>query len=69
VSSGMTRGRRAWAAAGERCRAHRGVDATMRKEREGERRLVGGPAHGRGPILQRNEESGREGDRWARPQI
>jgi hypothetical protein len=32
----------------------------MGKEREGERRLAGGPAHGIGPIHQRNVERGRE---------
>jgi hypothetical protein len=29
-------------------------------EREGERKLAGGPAHGMGPIRQRNEERRRE---------
>jgi hypothetical protein len=41
----------------------------MGKEREGERRLVGGPACGMGPICHWNEESGRETSRSARPQI
>jgi hypothetical protein len=41
----------------------------MGKEREEERRLAGGMAHGMGPICQWNEESGREAGKWARPQV
>jgi hypothetical protein len=41
----------------------------MRKEREGESRPVGGPAHRMVPIRQRNEESRREASKSARPNI
>jgi hypothetical protein len=49
--------------------AHVGLPGAMGKEREGERRLVGGPAREMGPICQGNEESVREAGRWARQQV
>jgi predicted Zn-dependent protease len=45
---------------------HIGVPAATGKEREGERRLAGGAAHGIGHIRQRNEERGRENGRCIR---
>jgi hypothetical protein len=69
MSSVKTRGRRVRAATGERRVRTSGCQAATGKEREGERRLASGPAHGMGPIRQRNEESGRETGRWAQPQF
>jgi hypothetical protein len=53
---------------GRQCVASRtsGCWAVTGKEREAEWRLASGPARGRGPIRQRNEERGRENGRWVR---
>jgi hypothetical protein len=73
VHGRKSKGRRGGPAASQAVGGERlgtsGCREVTRKEREGERRLMGGPAHGMGPIRQRNEESGRETGRWAWPQF